>query len=126
MSGRLAKDVFAAMVETGKGAKAIVAEKGLNQVTDTGAIERAIDAVLAKEPANIAKYRAGNEKLLGYFVGLVMKATGGQGQSGDAQRTLEEEIIWLTGTSRHREDRERSVAGRSDPEKPGLLRPPHF
>jgi hypothetical protein len=78
LSGRLAKDVFALMIETGKGAKAIVAEKGLKQVTDSGEIERAIDAVLAKESANIAKYRAGNEKLLGYFVGQVMKATGGR------------------------------------------------
>jgi aspartyl-tRNA(Asn)/glutamyl-tRNA(Gln) amidotransferase subunit B len=78
LSGRLAKDVFAAMIETGKGAKAIVAEQGLKQVTDTGEIERAIDAVLAKEAANIAKYRAGNEKLLGYFVGAVMKATQGK------------------------------------------------
>jgi len=92
LSGRLAKDVFAAMVETGKGAKAIVAEKGLKQVTDTGAIERAIDAVLAKEPANIAKYRAGNEKLLGYFVGLVMKATGGRANPAMLNELLKKKL----------------------------------
>ena len=92
LSGRLAKDVFAAMVETGKGAKAIVAEKGLKQVTDTGEIERAIDAVLAKEPANIAKYRAGNEKLLGYFVGLVMKATGGRANPAMLNELLKKKL----------------------------------
>src|SRR5271154_3983474 len=78
LSGRLAKDVFAAMVETGKGAKSIVAEKGLKQVTDSGEIERAIDAVLVKEKDKVAEYRAGKDKLLGYFVGQVMKATGGR------------------------------------------------
>jgi aspartyl-tRNA(Asn)/glutamyl-tRNA(Gln) amidotransferase subunit B len=92
LSGRLAKDVFAAMVETGKGAKSIVAEKGLKQVTDTGEIEQAIDAVLAKEPANIAKYRAGNEKLLGYFVGQVMKATQGKANPAMLNELLKKKL----------------------------------
>ena len=78
ISGRLAKDVFAAMVETGKGARAIVAEQGLRQVTDPGQIDAAIDAVLAREPDKIAEYRAGKDKLFGFFVGQVMKATGGK------------------------------------------------
>jgi aspartyl-tRNA(Asn)/glutamyl-tRNA(Gln) amidotransferase subunit B len=60
----------------------------LKQVTDSGEIERAIDAVLAKESANITKYRAGNEKLLGYFVGQVMKAT-----QGKANPTLLNELL---------------------------------
>jgi len=92
LSGRLAKDVFAAMVETGKGAKAIVAEKGLKQVTDTGEIEKAIDAVLAKEAANIAKYRAGNEKLLAYFVGQVMKATQGKANPALLNQLLKKKL----------------------------------
>jgi aspartyl-tRNA(Asn)/glutamyl-tRNA(Gln) amidotransferase subunit B len=92
LSGRLAKDVFAAMIETGKGAKAIVAEQGLKQVTDTGEIERAIDAVLAKEAANIAKYRAGNEKLLGYFVGAVMKATQGKANPAMLNELLKKKL----------------------------------
>ena len=78
ISGRIAKDVFAEMLQSGKSAAAIVEEKGLRQVTDTGAIEQAVDAVLAKEAAKIAEYRAGKDKLLGFFVGQVMKATGGK------------------------------------------------
>ena len=78
ISGRLAKEVFAAMLETGKDAKAIVEERGLRQVTDSGAIAAAIDAVLAREAGKVAEYRAGKEKLFGFFVGQVMKATGGK------------------------------------------------
>jgi aspartyl-tRNA(Asn)/glutamyl-tRNA(Gln) amidotransferase subunit B len=78
LSGRLAKDVFAAMIETGKPASAIVAERGLKQVTDTGAIERAIETVLAAQADKVAEYRAGKEKLFGFFVGQVMKATEGK------------------------------------------------
>jgi len=78
ISGRLAKDVFAAMVETGRGAAAIVVERGLRQVTDTGAIDGAIDAVLAAQAEKVAEYRAGKEKLFGFFVGQVMKATQGK------------------------------------------------
>ncbi len=78
LSGRLAKDVFAAMLETGRPASAIVAEQGLRQVTDTGAIEEAVDAVLAREAGKVAEYRGGREKLFGYFVGQVMKATAGK------------------------------------------------
>ena len=78
ISGRLAKDVFAAMVETGRGPATIVAERGLRQVTDTGAIDGAIDAVLAAQVEKVAEYRAGKEKLFGFFVGQVMKATQGK------------------------------------------------
>jgi aspartyl-tRNA(Asn)/glutamyl-tRNA(Gln) amidotransferase subunit B len=78
ISGRLAKDVFAAMVETGERPGKIVAERGLTQVTDTGAIEAAIDAVLAANGDKIAEYRAGKDKLYGFFVGQVMKATQGK------------------------------------------------
>jgi aspartyl-tRNA(Asn)/glutamyl-tRNA(Gln) amidotransferase subunit B len=78
ISGRLAKDVFAAMLETGKSAAVIVEERGLRQVPDTGAIERAIDAVLAAQADKVAEYRAGKEKLFGFFVGQVMKATQGK------------------------------------------------
>jgi aspartyl-tRNA(Asn)/glutamyl-tRNA(Gln) amidotransferase subunit B len=78
ISGRLAKDVFAAMVETGKGAATIVEERGLKQVTDSGAIESVIDAVLAAQADKVAEYRAGKEKLFGFFVGQAMKATQGK------------------------------------------------
>jgi len=78
VSGRLAKDVFAAMEETGKSPSAIVEERGLKQVTDTGAIEGAIDAVLAAQADKVAEYRSGKDKLFGFFVGQVMKATQGK------------------------------------------------
>jgi len=78
ISGRLAKDVFAAMVETGKNPAAIVEERGLRQVTDTGAIEAAINAVMKAQADKVAEYRSGKDKLFGFFVGQVMKATQGK------------------------------------------------
>jgi aspartyl-tRNA(Asn)/glutamyl-tRNA(Gln) amidotransferase subunit B len=78
ISGRLAKDVFAAMLETGKAASVVVEERGLRQVTDTAAIDRAIEGVLAAEAGKVAEYRSGKEKLFGFFVGQVMKATQGK------------------------------------------------
>jgi aspartyl-tRNA(Asn)/glutamyl-tRNA(Gln) amidotransferase subunit B len=78
LSGRMAKEVFEVMVETGKAPAAIVEEKGLKQVTDSGAIETAVDAVLAANQAKVAEYRSGKDKLFGWFVGQVMKSTGGK------------------------------------------------
>jgi aspartyl-tRNA(Asn)/glutamyl-tRNA(Gln) amidotransferase subunit B len=78
ISGRIAKDVFEAMLETGKPASAIVEERGLKQVTDTGAIEKAIDDILAANADKVAEYRSGKDKLFGFFVGQVMKSTGGK------------------------------------------------
>ncbi|MGH7114379.1 MAG: Asp-tRNA(Asn)/Glu-tRNA(Gln) amidotransferase subunit GatB, partial [Stellaceae bacterium] len=75
ISGRLAKDVFAEMVATGADPAAIVEAKGLRQVTDEGAIAAAIDAVLAAQPDKLAEYRAGRDKLYGFFVGQVMRLT---------------------------------------------------
>ena len=79
INGRIAKEVFEAMVETGDGPGAIVEARGLRQVTDTGAIEAAIDAVLAANPDKVAEYKSGKEKLFGFFVGQVMKGMGGKG-----------------------------------------------
>lgn len=78
LSNRLAKDVFDAMVETGKSAAEIVTERGLKQVSDTGAIEAAIDQVIGANADKVAEYRAGKEKLYGFFVGQVMRAMGGK------------------------------------------------
>jgi len=78
ISGRIAKEVFELMVETGKAPAVLVEEKGLKQVTDTGAIESAIDAVLAANPDKVADYKGGKDKLFGFFVGQVMKNTGGK------------------------------------------------
>jgi aspartyl-tRNA(Asn)/glutamyl-tRNA(Gln) amidotransferase subunit B len=92
ISGRIAKDVFAEMLETGKQPAAIVEAKGLRQVTDTGAIEAAVDAVLAKEPDKIAEYRSGKDKLLGFFVGQVMKATQGKANPGLVNELLKKKL----------------------------------
>jgi aspartyl-tRNA(Asn)/glutamyl-tRNA(Gln) amidotransferase subunit B len=70
--------VFAEMVETGKPAALIVEEKGLRQVTDTGAIDTAIAGVLGANPDKVADYKGGKEKLFGFFVGQVMKQTQGK------------------------------------------------
>ena len=79
INGRIAKDVFEAMVETGESPGAIVEARGLRQVTDTGAIDAAIAAVIAANGDKVAQYRAGKDKLFGFFVGQVMKATSGKG-----------------------------------------------
>ncbi len=78
INGRIAKDVFEIMVETGKMPAAIVEEKGLRQVTDTGAIDAAVEQVLAANPDKVAEYKSGKDKLFGFFVGQVMKTTGGK------------------------------------------------
>jgi aspartyl-tRNA(Asn)/glutamyl-tRNA(Gln) amidotransferase subunit B len=73
-----AKTAFAAMCKSGTGARATVAELGLAQVSDEGAIAAACDGVIAAEAAKVAEYRAGRDKLFGFFVGRVMKAMGGK------------------------------------------------
>lgn len=78
ISGKIAKDVFAEMMATSKDAAAIVEEKGLKQVTDSGAIEKIVDEVIAENPDNVAAYRGGKDKLFGFFVGQVMKKSAGK------------------------------------------------
>ncbi len=78
ISGRIAKEVFEIMFETGKPADAIIEEKGLKQVTDTGAIEAMVDEVIAANPDKVADVKAGKDKLIGWFVGQVMKASQGK------------------------------------------------
>jgi aspartyl-tRNA(Asn)/glutamyl-tRNA(Gln) amidotransferase subunit B len=79
ISGRIAKDVFEAMVESGEEPAAIIEAKGLRQVTDTGAIDTVVDDVLTANADKVAEYKAGREKLFGFFVGQVMKAMAGKG-----------------------------------------------
>jgi aspartyl-tRNA(Asn)/glutamyl-tRNA(Gln) amidotransferase subunit B len=82
ISGRIAKEVFAEMFATGKDAAAIVEEKGLKQVTDTGEIEKIVDEVLKENPDKIAEYKSGKDKLFGFFVGQVLKKSGGKANPG--------------------------------------------
>ena len=83
ISGKIAKDVFEAMWADGLEADAVIATKGLKQITDSGAIEAAIEAVIAANPGQLAEYRSGKDKLFGFFVGQAMKAT--QGKANPAQ-----------------------------------------
>jgi aspartyl-tRNA(Asn)/glutamyl-tRNA(Gln) amidotransferase subunit B len=78
LSGKMAKEVFEAMTATGKPAKEIVAEKGLGQISDTGELEAIIKRLVADSPGPAEEFRQGREKVLGFFVGQVMKETRGQ------------------------------------------------
>jgi aspartyl-tRNA(Asn)/glutamyl-tRNA(Gln) amidotransferase subunit B len=92
ISGRLAKDVFAEMVATGSDPAAIVEAKGWRQVTDESAIAAAIDAVLAAQPDKLAEYRAGRDKLHGFFVGQVMRATQGKANPALVNELLKKKL----------------------------------
>jgi aspartyl-tRNA(Asn)/glutamyl-tRNA(Gln) amidotransferase subunit B len=92
ISGKIAKTVFEEMVETGAEPADVVAAKGLTQVTDTGAITAAVDEVLARNADKVAEYRAGKDKLLGFFVGQVMKATGGKANPQAVNDILRERL----------------------------------
>jgi aspartyl-tRNA(Asn)/glutamyl-tRNA(Gln) amidotransferase subunit B len=78
ISGKIAKDVLDIMFETGQSAEKIVEEKGLKQVTDTGAIEKIVDEIIANNQDKVAEYKSGKDKLFGFFVGEVMKASKGK------------------------------------------------
>jgi aspartyl-tRNA(Asn)/glutamyl-tRNA(Gln) amidotransferase subunit B len=78
ISGRIAKDVFEEMLQTSRPPAEIVDEKGLRQVTDSGAIEAIVDNVLGANPDKVAEFRGGKDKLLGFFVGQVMKLSEGK------------------------------------------------
>ena len=92
ISGKIAKEVFEAMWGSGADADAIIEEKGLKQITDTGAIEKAIDEVMAKNPGQLADFRAGKDKLFGFFVGQVMKATGGKANPAQLNELLKKKL----------------------------------
>jgi aspartyl-tRNA(Asn)/glutamyl-tRNA(Gln) amidotransferase subunit B len=88
ISGKIAKEVFEAMWSEGKAADAIIEAKGLRQITDAGAIESVIDAVMAANPKQLADYRSGKDKLFGFFVGQVQKATGGKANPAQLNELL--------------------------------------
>ena len=92
ISSRLAKDVFAEMATSGADPAAIVATKGLRQVTDSAAIEATIDTVLAAQADKVAEYRAGRDKLYGYFVGQIMRATQGKANPALVNQFLKKKL----------------------------------
>jgi aspartyl-tRNA(Asn)/glutamyl-tRNA(Gln) amidotransferase subunit B len=92
ISGKIGKEVFEAMWLDGKAADAIIEAKGLRQITDSSAIEGVIDAVIAANPKQLADYRSGKDKLFGFFVGQVMKATGGKANPAQLNELLKTKL----------------------------------
>ena len=92
ISGKIAKTVFAEMAQKGRPAREIVEQKGLAQISDSSAIEGVIEAIIANNPAEVEAYKGGKSKLLGFFVGQVMKATAGQANPQMVNAIIKEKL----------------------------------
>ncbi len=92
ISGKIAKEVFEAMWSGGASADEVIEAKGLRQITDSSAIERVIDEVMAKNPGQLAQFRSGKDKLFGFFVGQVMKSTGGKANPAQLNELLRRKL----------------------------------
>jgi len=92
ISGKMAKDVFAAMVSQRKSPRTLVETMGMRQISDSGAVEKIVDEVIAQNPGQVAQYRAGKTTLLAFFVGQVMKASRGQAAPGLANELLKKKL----------------------------------
>jgi len=92
ISGKIAKEVFDAMWSGEGSADDIIEAKGLKQITDISAIEGIVDAVIEANPGQVAEYRSGKDKLLGFFVGQVMQQTGGKANPGQVNETLKKKL----------------------------------
>ena len=92
ISGKIAKEVFEAMWAGEGSADDIIEAKGLKQITDASAIEAIVDKVIEANPGQVAEYKAGKDKLIGYFVGQVMKETGGKANPGQVNQILKQKL----------------------------------
>lgn len=92
ISGKIAKEVFEAMWDEGRGADEIIDARGLKQITDSAAIEQVIDEVMAANPKQLEQFRSGKDKLFGFFVGQVMKATQGKANPGQVNEILKRKL----------------------------------
>ncbi len=92
ISGKIAKEVFEAMWNGEGGADAVIESKGLKQITDTGAIEAAVDQVIADNPQQVEEFKGGKEKVLGFFVGKVMQLTQGKANPGQVNKLLRDKL----------------------------------
>ena len=92
ISGKIAKEVFESMWSDGKSADEVIEAKGLKQITDSSAIEKVIDEVIAANPAQLADYRSGKDKLFGFFVGQVMKVTAGKANPAQVNDLLKKKL----------------------------------
>ena len=92
ISGKIAKQVFEAMWAGEGTADEVIEAKGLKQITDSSAIEAVVDKVIEANPGQVAEYRAGKDKLIGFFVGQVMKETKGQANPGQVNQILKQKL----------------------------------
>ena len=92
ISGKIAKEVFEAMWQGEGSADEIIAARGLKQITDSGAIEALIDEVIAANPEQVGQFRAGKEKVLGFFVGRIMQQSQGKANPGQVNAILREKL----------------------------------
>ncbi len=92
ISGKIAKQVFEALWQSDEAADAIIESRGLKQVTDSGAIEKVIDEIIANNPGQVEQYRAGKDKLFGFFVGQVMKAMQGKANPAQVNEILKKKL----------------------------------
>ncbi len=92
ISGKMAKDIFAKMFETGESAAAIIDREGLRQISDTGALEKIVDEVIAASPKQVEQYKSGKTGVIGYLVGQVMKASKGQANPAAVNELLKAKL----------------------------------
>ena len=92
ISGKIAKTVFDEMFSTGASPETIVENRGLRQISDTSEIEAIIDQVISANPAQVEEFRGGKEKVFGFFVGQVMKASGGKANPGVVNELLRKKL----------------------------------
>ena len=92
ISGRMAKDVFQSMVDDGKAPDVIVEEKGLKQITDTSAIDGIVDELIANNPKQVEQFQSGNDKVIGWFVGQIMRATKGSANPAMVNQVLNKKL----------------------------------
>ena len=92
ISNKLAKDIFEKMFATGEAAPVIIEREGLKQISDTGALEKIVDEVIAANPKQVEQYRAGKTTVMGFFVGQMMKATKGQANPAAVNELLKKKL----------------------------------
>ena len=92
ISGKMAKGVFSAMWDEGKDADAIIDARGLKQISDTGALEKIVDEIIANNAGQVAEYRAGKEKVFGFFVGQAMKLSQGKANPQQLHELLKQKL----------------------------------
>ena len=92
LTGKLAKEIFPKMFETGDAPKAIMEREGLKQISDTGALEKMVDEVIANNPKQVEQYKGGKTTVIGFLVGAVMKASRGQANPATVNQLMAEKL----------------------------------